>query len=82
VVLHLDIKLLPPSYIAAPTKDPTHQATLFLYGEMKKQGVEAELVEWVGYPHFFWIVPVLGASKMFMEVWNEKLRGLIGRLEG
>lgn len=79
ILLHPDIKLLPPSYITTPTKDPTHQETVFLYEEMKKQGVEADLIEWKGYPHFFWTVPMLKESAKFMEVWNEKLRGLIGR---
>jgi acetyl esterase/lipase len=79
VLLHPDIKLLPPTYIAAPTKDPTHQETLFLHEEMKKQGVDADLVEWTGYPHFFWTIPMLQESVKFMAVWNEKLRGLIAR---
>ncbi|ERF76626.1 hypothetical protein EPUS_04446 [Endocarpon pusillum Z07020] len=79
VLLHPDIKLLPPSCIMSPTKDPTNQETVFLYEEMKKQGVDADLVEWEGYPHFFWTVPMLKASAKFMEVWNEKLKGLIGR---
>jgi hypothetical protein len=52
---------------------------LFLYEEMKKQGVEVDLVEWEGFPHFFWIVPMLKASAEFMGAWNEKLKGLIER---
>jgi hypothetical protein len=39
--------------------------------------VDAELVEWKGMPHFFWIIPILSKSKEFMEVWNAKLKGLI-----
>lgn len=79
VLLHPDLKLLPPTYLAAPTKDPTHQETIFLYEEMTKQGVDADLIEWEGYPHFFWIIPMLQKSAEFMRVWNEKLRGLIER---
>jgi acetyl esterase/lipase len=82
VLLHQDIKHLPPTYIAAPTKDPTHQETVFLYEEMKKQGVRADLVEWEGFPHFFWIIPMLKETAKFMDVWNEKLRGLIGGAKG
>ena len=52
-LLHPDINLLPPVYVAACTKDPTHQETVFFYEECKKQGVKAELVEWAGWPHFF-----------------------------
>lgn len=77
VLLHSDFKYLPPCYIAAPTKDPTHQETLFFYEECKKQGVKAELVEWVGMPHFFWTLPMLQKSQDFMRVWNEKLRAMI-----
>lgn len=76
-LLHPDIKLLPPTYIVATTKDPTHQEMIFFYEELKKQGVEADLVEWVGWPHFFWIIPMLQKSGEFMEVWNEKLKGMI-----
>lgn len=79
VLLHPNIKHLPPSYLASPTKDPTNQEVVFLYEEMKKQGVDADLIEWEGYPHFFWTVPMLKESAKFMEVWNEKLKGLIRR---
>ena len=50
---------------------------MFLFEECKKQGVEADLVEWVGLPHFFWAVPMLQKSQEFMRVWNEKLRAMI-----
>jgi versiconal hemiacetal acetate esterase len=76
-LLHPDIKLLPPIYIAATTKDPTHQDTVFFAEEAKAQGVKVDLVEWVGWPHFFWIIPMLNKSREFMEVWNEKLRGMM-----
>lgn len=76
-LLHPDIKLLPPTYLAAPTKDPTHQETVFFAEELKAQGVKVDLSEWVGWPHFFWIIPILKKSGEFMEVWNEKLRGMV-----
>lgn len=76
-LLHPDIKLLPKSYIAACTKDPTHQETVFFYEEAKKQGVDVDLAEWVGWPHFFWVLPMLPKSAEFMEVWNTKLRDMI-----
>lgn len=59
------------------TRIPTHQETVFFYEECKKQGVDAELVEYVGWPHFFWILPMLAKSAEFMEVWCEKLRKMI-----
>jgi acetyl esterase/lipase len=71
--------LLPKTYIPACTKDPTHQECLFFYEECKKQGVDAQVVEWVGWPHFFWILPesLLPKSKEFLDVWCEKLRGMV-----
>ena len=76
-LLNSDIKLLPPTVVIATEKDPTFQETVWLYEEMKKQGVEAELAEWKGMPHFFWIIPMLKKSSEFLDAWNEKLRGLI-----
>lgn len=78
-LLHPDIKLLPPTVVIATEKDPTYQETVWMYEEMRKAGVEAELVEWKGLPHFFWIIPMLKKSQDFIGVWNEKLRGLIER---
>ena len=69
--------LLKQAYIAAPTVDPTYQETRFFYEELKKKGVKAELVEWVGWPHYFWIIPQLAKSKEFMDVWNAQLRRMI-----
>ena len=54
-----------------------NRETVWFYEELKEKGVDAELVEWKGMPHFFWIIPILSKSKEFMEVWNAKLRGLI-----
>lgn len=64
-------------YFAAPTKDPTYQETTFFFEECKKQHVEAELVEWVGWPHCFYVIPTLPKSAEFMEVWNDKLKLMI-----
>lgn len=77
VLLHPAIKSLPPCYIAVCSKDPVHQEGLFFYEECKKQGVSAELAEWIGMPHFFWVVPMLNKSQEFMQLWNEKLRAMI-----
>jgi acetyl esterase/lipase len=59
------------------TNDPTYQETVFFYEECRKQGVKAELVEWSGLPHFFWIVPGMQKSAEFLTVWNQKLQGMI-----
>jgi versiconal hemiacetal acetate esterase len=76
-LLHPNIKLLPPVYATAMTHDPTYQETVFFYEECKKQGVKADLVEWSGLPHFFWSMPGMQKSREYMEIWNEKLQGMI-----
>lgn len=76
-LLHPDLKLLPATLIIATEKDSTYQETVWLYEEMANKGVDVELLEWKGMPHFFWIIPMLQKSQEFMNVWNEKLRGLI-----
>jgi len=76
-LLHPDLHLLKQAYIAAPTADPTYQETRFFYEELKKKGVKAELVEWVGWPHYFWVIPMFAKSKEFMDVWNAQLRRMI-----
>ena len=78
-LLHPDIKLLPPTYVAACTKDPLHQDTVFFYEECKRKGVDVDLIEWVGYPHFFWILPMLQRSKEFLDEWCEHLSGMVAK---
>ncbi|KAJ9616547.1 hypothetical protein H2200_000266 [Cladophialophora chaetospira] len=76
-LLHPDLHLVKQAYIAATTADPTYQETRFFYEELKKKGVKAELVEWVGWPHYFWILPMFAKSNEFMDVWNAQLRRMI-----
>lgn len=76
VVLHPDIKYLPPVYIAATTKDPTYPETMFFAEKCREAGVDLDLVEWVGLPHFFHVVPTPKSAE-FMQVWNEKLKGMV-----
>jgi acetyl esterase/lipase len=61
------------------TNDPSHSETVFFYEECQKQGVEVDLVEREGLPHFFWIVPGMEKSREYQDIWNEKLRGLIAQ---
>src|SRR5690348_1706051 len=76
-LLHPNIKLLPRVYVTAMTNDPTYQETVFFYEECKRQGVEADLVEWSGFPHFFWSLPGMQKSREYMEIWNQRLLGMI-----
>lgn len=64
-------------HIAATTADPTYMETLSFYQECKSQGVKATLKEWIGLPHFFWIIPMLSESKVFMDEWCEVLKNMM-----
>lgn len=79
MLLHPSVAQLPRTYIAACTKDPTHQETLFFYDVCKKHGVAVELVEWKGLPHYFWVLPMLSKSEEFLRVWVDKVRDMVGQ---
>lgn len=78
VVLHPDIKYLPPVYIAATTKDPTYPETMFFADKCQEGGVDVDVVEWVGMPHFFHLIPSPKSTE-FMKTWNDKLQGMIAK---
>lgn len=78
VVLHPDIPSLPPLYIAATTKDPTYPETTFFAEKCREGGVDLDLVEWTGLPHFFHVIPTPKSAE-FMKVWSDKLNGMIAR---
>lgn len=78
VVLHPDIKYLPPIYLAATTKDPTYPETTFFAEKCREGGVDLDLVEWVGLPHFFHVIPTPKSAE-FMQTWNDKLKGMIAK---
>lgn len=78
-LLHPDIVPLPLVYLAACTKAPTHQDTIFFSEECKKQGVNVEMDQWVGWPHFFWILSMLPVSSEFMKFWCRKLKGMVAK---
>lgn len=78
VVLHPDIPSLPPLYIAATTKDPTYPETTFFAEKCREGGVDLDLVEWTGFPHFFHVIPTPKSAE-FMKAWSDKLNGMIAR---
>jgi versiconal hemiacetal acetate esterase len=67
VLLHPDLGKLPPTYLVMCDKDPTHDEIKILNDEMTQQGCKVELKEYEGYPHFFFIVPMLKASQNYLE---------------
>ncbi|KAL8243849.1 hypothetical protein R6Q59_010107 [Mikania micrantha] len=80
VVLHPDIKYLPSLYIAATTKDPTYPETMFFAEKCREAKVDLVLVEWVGLPHCFHVIPTLKAAE-FMRTWNDNLKGMIAKVQ-
>lgn len=76
VILHPDFKYLPPVYIAATTKDPMFPETMFFAETCREANVDLDLVEWVGMPHFFHIIPTPKSAE-FMKTWNDKLKKMI-----
>ena len=68
---------MPPTYLAACTKDPTYDETFILHDKLKKLGNDVSLAVWDGYPHFFWMLPMLQKSKEFMARWAEEVRRLV-----
>lgn len=76
VVLHPDIKYLPPIYIAATTKDPTYPETTFFAEKCQEAGVDVSVVTWTGLPHFFHVIPTPKSAE-FMQIWNDQLKVMI-----
>jgi versiconal hemiacetal acetate esterase len=77
VLLHPDLAGLPPTYLVACDKDPMYNETLMLRDEMAARGCRVELREYKGYPHFFFIVPILKASQVYLDDVVAKIRELV-----
>jgi versiconal hemiacetal acetate esterase len=76
VLLHPDLAQLPPTYLVACGKDPTHDEILMSRDEMASRGCRVGLREYSGYPHFFFIVPMLKASGEYLDDIVAKIREL------
>lgn len=77
ILLHPSLSALPPTYLAACTKDATYDETFILHDKLKELGNDVSLAVWDGYPHFFWMLPMLQKSKEFMARWVEEVRRLV-----
>jgi hypothetical protein len=44
------------------------------YDKLQKEGVDVSAEVCVGYPHFFWMLPMLQKSQEFMGVWAEHVK--------
>lgn len=67
ILLHPALANLPPTYLVACDKDPTHDEVMMLNAEMKELGCKVDLKLYKGYPHFFFIMPLLKASQEYLE---------------
>ena len=77
ILLHPSLSKLPKTWLAACTKDPTHDEMLMFYDKLQKEGVDVKLEVCKGYPHFFWMLPMLGKSQEFMGIWAERVREMV-----
>lgn len=77
MLLHPHLGKLPQTFLVACGKDPTHDEILMLRNEMEAQGARVELKVYEGYPHFFFIVPMLKASAEYLDVLVRKIRELV-----
>jgi len=77
VLLHPNLGKLPRTYLVACGKDPTHDEILMLRDEMAAQGADVELKVYEGYPHFFFIVPILKASAEYLDILVRKIQQLV-----
>ena len=77
MLLYPDLAKLPPTYLVACGKDPTHDEIFMLRDEMTAQGCEVKLREYKGYPHFFFIVPMLRASQEYLDDIVAKIREMV-----
>jgi hypothetical protein len=48
-----------------------------LRDEMKEQGCKIELKEYKGYPHFFFVVPMLKASQEYLDDIVKHIQGMV-----
>jgi hypothetical protein len=50
---------------------------LIFYDKLQKEGVDVSLEVCKGYPHFFWMLPMLAKSQEFMRIWAERVREMV-----
>jgi acetyl esterase/lipase len=77
LLLNPNLSKLPRTWIVACSKDPTHDEMLMFTDKLKKEGIDVSLEVCEGYPHFFWMLPMLQKSQEFMGKWVEQIRQMV-----
>ena len=71
---HPKLSALPYVYSTTSNKDPLNDDAMMLRHKLKQEGVEVELREYDGYPHFFHILSHLQGSQRFMADLVDAIR--------
>lgn len=58
-------------------KDPTYDEMVMLHKELQSRAVKSELKVYTGYPHYFFIVPMLQASQAYMQDVVKRIQALV-----
>jgi acetyl esterase/lipase len=77
ILLHPDLAELPKTWLVACTKDPTLDEMMMFHDKLKASGVDVRIEFAHGYPHFFWMLPMLQRSQELMDSWTTRLREMI-----
>jgi acetyl esterase/lipase len=59
------------------TKDPTYDEMLMFHDKLQKEGVDVSAEVYKGYPHFFWMLPMLKKSGEFLDEWAKQVRDMV-----
>ncbi|KAF2403807.1 hypothetical protein EJ06DRAFT_527408 [Trichodelitschia bisporula] len=81
LLLNPELKKLPRTWLVASDKDPTHDEMLMFADKLQKEGVDSQLTVYEGYPHFFWMLPMLAKTQEMMDTWAQQLRRMLGTEE-
>ena len=77
LLLNPSLSKLPRTWLVACSKDPTYDEMLMFHDKLEKQGVQVSLEVCKGYPHFFWMLPMLRKSQELMTKWAAQVQEMV-----
>jgi versiconal hemiacetal acetate esterase len=77
LLLNPNLSKLPPIWLVACSKDPTYDEMRMFHDKLMKQGVQVSLEVCKGYPHFFWMLPMMSKSQELMTKWASHIREMV-----
>jgi acetyl esterase/lipase len=80
ILLHPSLSKLPKTWLVACSKDPTYDEMLMFHHRLQQEGVDVQLEICKGYPHFFWMLPMLEKSQEFMKMWTDRVREMVSEV--